>query len=132
MCKEATRRYRAKHKERLEALRQTDEARQKERDRSKITYIKYKSDIRFKGILRRHKITKEDYDQMFDKQNGQCLICKIDFHTAGLKNTHIDHCHRTQHIRGLLCNKCNQGLGLFNDQPDLLDKAADYLRNSNG
>lgn len=53
-----------------------------------------------------------------------CVIC-------GRPARHIDHCHRTSKIRGLLCRQCNSALGLFQDRPDLLRRAAEYLE-SNG
>jgi hypothetical protein len=39
----------------------------------------------------------------------------------------VDHCHRTHRIRGLLCSRCNTGIGKFNDDPGLLMRAAKYL-----
>jgi len=64
---------------------------------------------------------------MFNKQNGCCKICKI--HQSKLKSAlHIDHNHSTNKIRGLLCNKCNQGLGLFNDNIILLTNSINYLK----
>jgi hypothetical protein len=44
------------------------------------------------------------------------------------KNLDVDHCHRTGKIRGLLCNSCNQGLGLFKDDEKIMKQAADYLK----
>jgi hypothetical protein len=39
----------------------------------------------------------------------------------------VDHCHKSGQIRGLLCNACNKGLGLFKDSPIILEKAIKYL-----
>lgn len=58
-------------------------------------------------------------------QDGLCAICKQPL-TQG-KHTHVDHCHQTGRVRGLLCRGCNVGLGNFQDDPALLRAAADYL-----
>lgn len=50
-----------------------------------------------------------------------CEVCER------TEDLHIDHCHETNVIRGTLCQKCNHGLGLFNDDPDLMLKAVRYL-----
>ena len=73
-------------------------------------------------------ISGEDYEKLFKKQGGQCAICGTI--KAGEKNIFfsIDHNHQTNKIRGLLCYKCNTALGMFNDDPGLLEKAAQYLR----
>jgi hypothetical protein len=65
----------------------------------------------------------EDYDQMLSRQNGACAICKLTFQETPC----VDHCHATHVVRGLLCTKCNIGLGNFNDDPSLLRAAAAYL-----
>lgn len=44
---------------------------------------------------------------------------------------HIDHCHSTGRVRGALCKTCNVGLGMFRDDPKLLNLAAEYLQEEN-
>jgi hypothetical protein len=70
-------------------------------------------------------IDQKDYEVLLIKQNNQCAICKK---IKSQKNLDIDHCHDTKIIRGLLCRPCNLGLGYFKDNPELLIKAAQYLR----
>ena len=73
-------------------------------------------------------VTPEQYNAMFAAQDGRCAICRSD-QWVGKNNTpHVDHCHETGRVRGLLCGPCNNGLGNFRDQPDLLETAAAYLR----
>ncbi len=68
----------------------------------------------------------EEYNNILSSQNEMCAIC-------GKKQgeerfpLHVDHDHQTGKIRGLLCQTCNQGLGLFKDNQELLIKAANYL-----
>lgn len=76
---------------------------------------------------RKHKygVTREDVTQMLSDQGGSCAICsnKIDYTTA-----HLDHCHASMKVRGLLCKGCNSGLGQFRDDIELLRKAILYLK----
>lgn len=61
----------------------------------------------------------------------RCNLCGLTAEEVGLgrvKRLHIDHCHATGKVRGLLCIKCNTGLGCFNDDLDLLRAAGRYLR----
>jgi hypothetical protein len=77
-------------------------------------------------LIHTHNITLEDYNKMFEKQNGCCAICnkhQIEFN----KKLSVDHCHKTMIIRGLLCNHCNIALGYFKDNTDYLKNAIDYL-----
>lgn len=71
-------------------------------------------------------ITIEDRDRMFAEQDGLCAICKSDPHPV--QGLQVDHCHATGRVRGLLCSKCNRGIGYFKDSPELLRRAAAYLR----
>lgn len=70
-------------------------------------------------------LTQEQYDDMLAAQLGQCAICQTD--QPGRKGWAIDHCHETGLVRGILCNSCNLGLGLFRDSGDALLSAALYL-----
>lgn len=54
----------------------------------------------------------------------ECTICGDEADLV------VDHCHSTNKVRGLLCNRCNKGLGLFRDDPDLLEFARIYLLSS--
>jgi len=82
---------------------------------------KYK---RWVSMKYRYKITKEDYVELYNQQKGKCAICgcKTD------KNLYIDHNHKSKKIRGLLCIKCNFGLGCFKDDIRVLERARKYLR----
>lgn len=72
-------------------------------------------------------LTQEDYERMLRDQNGVCLICK-QYRTQSNKNyLHIDHCHDSGKIRGLLCYYCNAGLGWFQDNTEYLNGAIQYL-----
>ncbi len=79
--------------------------------------------------LKKYGLTHEDYDGMMQAQNGRCLICdrELDRKQHSITVACVDHCHETGRVRSLLCRRCNQSLGQFEDDPDLLRRAADYL-----
>lgn len=71
------------------------------------------------------------YDRMLAQQNGKCAICFAE--SAGGKGAfHVDHCHDSGKVRGLLCHECNLGLGKFKDRADLLTSAINYLAERGG
>lgn len=81
--------------------------------------------------LAKYKISPQEYDRLFDLQNGKCAICKnseinIDHNTKQIRKLAVDHCHFTRKNRELLCSACNLGIGLFNHDADRLRLAADY------
>lgn len=81
----------------------------------------------------RYGITADEYDAMFKEQDGKCAICgqsklPIDPRTGKTYDLAIDHCHRTDRVRKLLCPHCNVGLGAFKDSPELLHAAISYLK----
>lgn len=68
-------------------------------------------------------IKEEDYLQMLEAQHGCCAICKVRL----AKRVHVDHDHETGNVRGLLCERCNIGLGYFSDSPERMRDAALYI-----
>lgn len=74
-------------------------------------------------------ITPEIYKKLLHDQWGLCAICKDRLQEGQF--THIDHCHDTGKIRGLLCIKCNTALGKFKDDTKLLKAAIAYLERTN-
>lgn len=70
-------------------------------------------------------ITLAERDQMIEDQNNRCACCNDEFEKS--LYTHVDHCHTTLKIRGILCHNCNKGLGNFKDSTDRLAKAIKYL-----
>lgn len=76
-------------------------------------------------LRRTYGITTEQYEQLKRNQNGKCAICSGEFDST----LHVDHCHKTGAIRGLLCNACNSGLGKLKDSVKLLKSAIKYLEN---
>jgi hypothetical protein len=89
-------------------------------------YAKYKNRHNQYLKERRYGITQEDFDKMLIDQNNMCKICNNEFNST--KDTHIDHCHDSNIVRGLLCNNCNLALGQFNDNTDIMDNAIKYLQ----
>ncbi len=74
----------------------------------------------------RHGITLEDYAYMYRDQKGCCAICNTP--EGELKKClRVDHDHKTGKVRGLLCDRCNVGLGCFRDACVLLHMASNYI-----
>ncbi len=78
-------------------------------------------------LKRQYGITIQDYDKILAEQNGGCAICGRSGDKM-FKGLFVDHDHRTDKIRGLLCHGCNSALGLFRDDPEVLQKAFMYIR----
>ena len=73
-------------------------------------------------------ITHEDYESLLKGQKGVCAICK---QPSSKKQLAVDHNHSTGEVRGLLCQSCNTALGLFKDNPSVLETAINYLNKGN-
>ena len=80
------------------------------------------------GLKRFYNITIEEYDEMFNKQEGKCLICG--HHQNEFKRRFdVDHNHTTGKIRGLLCGGCNLVIGNAKEDVNVLKNAIEYLNN---
>lgn len=78
-------------------------------------------------LRREYGITLADYESLLAKQNGACAICGVENPAGRWDKWHVDHCHSTKKVRGILCSSCNHGIGQFKDDPALLRRAAEYL-----
>lgn len=74
--------------------------------------------------LKRYGLTVESFDALLASQGGVCAICAG---PATGRGWHVDHCHDTGRVRGVLCHQCNVGLGHFHDDPVRLRAAVKYL-----
>ena len=72
-------------------------------------------------------VTAKDYELLLIKQNNACAICGR-VPNKKEKRLSIDHDHKTNEVRGLLCSNCNAGLGMFKDDIDFLNSAVRYLK----
>ena len=97
---------------------------------SRLTWSSSSPENQKRSLLKKYKLSLEDYNLMFEEQNGCCKICNT--HQTDLKKPlFVDHCHITGNVRGLLCSTCNSALGMLKDNVSLFERATHYLR-SNG
>ncbi|MBW8797723.1 MAG: endonuclease VII domain-containing protein [Streptomyces sp.] len=72
-------------------------------------------------LRRRYGLTEAERDELIASRGGVCCIC------LSAPAVHVDHCHKTGRVRGVLCFNCNSAIGLLRDDPETLNRAADYL-----
>jgi len=117
---------RNKEKGRESQRRYIKRNRKKEKERSRQHYKDNPEYMRKYQIKRLYGLSYESWLEIWDKQNGKCVICEKPF--VKPSEAYVDHIHKTGEIRGLLCVKCNFGIGYFDDDPGLLIKASKYLK----
>lgn len=77
--------------------------------------------------LLKYKLTPENYDELYDKQQGKCLVCGK--HQSLFKRRLVvDHNHMTGKVRGLLCNTCNCALGYVKESVEVLEGLIKYVK----
>ena len=78
---------------------------------------------------RKYGITADRFFELMALQSEACAICRARFAWSGKQTKpHIDHCHHSKMVRGLLCNRCNTVLGLVADNEQLLAALIEYLK----
>lgn len=90
----------------------------------RLSQDRWKDEKKWRRIKKEYGLSRDDFNNLVNEQNGMCAICGTDLADA---NAHIDHCHGTGVVRGILCGRCNQALGLFKDSISSLKSAIAYL-----
>ncbi len=102
----------------------------------KKEYIKQKEKYGVRNSLRKvlaaRKLSFDEYEKMLNTQDNKCAICnqsetRKSSTSDEILRLAIDHCHKTNKVRGLLCHGCNTAIGKFKDDPNLLKSAINYL-----
>ena len=86
---------------------------------------------REKHLQKKYGISQADYEQMLEEQQGCCAICGIEEKYCENQRLAVDHNHKTEKVRALLCKKCNQAIGLLQDNADFAYSAYQYLKEHN-
>lgn len=94
---------------------------------------KWKEANRQRMRLRKYGLDEAAFEKLLKQQNNKCAVCEEPFSEveSEQRSRHIDHCHNSNKVRGILCMKCNLGLGYFRDRIDFLQNAIRYLGKSN-
>ena len=120
-AKERQKRWRLNNPEKYKAQRVRAEQKRRERG-----YYEKNSNTIFENYLKRtYNIDLNKYNSLFEEQSGVCAICKQEC-VSGRKLA-VDHNHDTGEVRGLLCCRCNRGIGNLDDSLDKLKSAVLYL-----
>jgi len=80
------------------------------------------------ALKRRYGMTPDDVKALLESQGGVCALCQKALEwPAEKRTTHVDHCHDTGRVRGILCNKCNTSIGAGRDKPEFIKRLIAYL-----
>lgn len=81
------------------------------------------SEYRDRTRARRYGLSLQEFRALLARQAHACAICR-----KSVQRLCVDHCHSTGKVRGFLCDKCNRGLGCYDDDPNLTAAATAYLK----
>lgn len=121
----------AKHPERAKELDAAyrDRNREKIRAQQKVRHERTKDIVRKYILKKKYGITVADYQRLLVLQGGRCAICRSDKPGGRGLRFYVDHDHVTGKTRGLLCIRCNTGIGGLRDNVLILRAAIAYLEN---
>lgn len=126
--REYQKKYRLANKDHLDAYLKNWRAKNKDRtaELCRSYYQSNKTKIREYKWKLRYGLTREDIYDLYASQDGCCAICKKELNDVFV----VDHCHSNGQVRGLLCNQCNQAIGLLNEDVSAFSNAIDYIKRS--
>lgn len=109
---------------------------EKFKERQKKYQEKNRDLITQKMIIRNINISLDKYQSMFNEQDNKCYICrkeetKINFQSKRVARLSLDHCHKTNNPRRLLCHNCNIMIGASKESIEILQEAINYLKEFN-
>ena len=132
--KQYNKQYRKNHKEEIKQYRESHKEERKEYQKAHKEHLNECTKQWRKNNPEKYRATKikclyglshEDWQKIWENQDGRCVICGKRFTKPSM--AFVDHNHKTGKIRGLLCVKCNSGIGYFNDDPKITLKMTEYL-----
>ena len=121
--KEYSKIYRLENKDKIKEY--DKQYRFKNKDKAK----KYQKEYNLKT---KYNLTPDQYNKMLSDQNNSCKVCNIKFNiNIKMITPHVDHCHTTGKIRGLLCMNCNTSLGFLKEDTKIMQKLIEYVKEHN-
>lgn len=95
-------------------------------EKMKKDYAENPEKYAFARRLQKYNLSKERYMEILKSQSNKCVLCERSF--LNEVKPHIDHCHETRIVRGILCAQCNTGFGLFKEDEAIFERAIAYSR----
>jgi hypothetical protein len=100
-------------------------------DKRKAMWEKYFITDKKLKMFKTYGLTFGEYEKMLQDQEFKCKTCLIHFSTIPAKQVHIDHCHKSGKVRGILCHRCNISLGTIKENIQTLKNMIIYLEEHN-
>jgi Recombination endonuclease VII len=76
---------------------------------------------------RRYGFSLEQWEALYHAQGGCCALCRVDLSSLSARAVHVDHCHTTNKVRGILCHDCNTSIGKLGDTPESIMRVYQYV-----